>query len=237
MKRIIYTVVTACLCNFAHATNTGGVFPPTVNEGHKSWQYRVAVDPVENGSTRFAQRLHYQQAINDDLMWRIVGQVRKTDDSDFDPDFLQAELFLDLTKNNSNYQHGFRFDARMRDGDRPDQIGVNWIHRLNMSDGWSMRGIVLTSTQFGSNSQSGVNLQTRAQVAKSFGSGKSVGLELYNNYGNSRNIGSFDQQDHTIGPIISTPITKNLSVFWGVLFGVSDAAPDQQFRLWITRPL
>ena len=87
-----------------YAQNTGGVFPPTVSEGHKSWQYRWAVDPESaNGDTAFAQRLHYQQAINDDFMWRIVGQVRKTDDSDFDPDFLQAELFWEFSEAGADY--------------------------------------------------------------------------------------------------------------------------------------
>lgn len=221
-----------------YAQNTGGVFPPTVSEGHKSWQYRWAVDPESaNGDTAFAQRLHYQQAINDDFMWRIVGQVRKTDDSDFDPDFLQAELFWEFSEAGADYTTGVRFDARLRDGDRPNQIGLNWIHAFKLKQGWSARAILLTSTQVGSNSNSGVNLQTRGRIAKRLEQGHTIGLEMFNSYGNSKNIGSFDEQDHTLGPIYSFPVSKKLSLFVGALFGVSDAAPDAQFRLWLTRPL
>ena len=71
---------------YAMAQNTGGVFPPDVNEGHKSAQYRIAAN-LDND--RFAQRLHYQQAIDGDLMWRIVGQTRETATSDFDFDYVQ----------------------------------------------------------------------------------------------------------------------------------------------------
>jgi len=75
--------------------NTGGAFPPTVNEGHRSIQYRVTIDPGNSaGETGVTQRLYYQQALNDNFMWRVLGQARRTANSDFNFDFLQAELFL-----------------------------------------------------------------------------------------------------------------------------------------------
>lgn len=221
-----------------HAQNTGGVFPPTVTENHKSWQYRIALDPDNAlGESAFAQRLHYQQAIDDKLMWRIVGQLRKTQESDFDADFLQAELFWEFSEAGADYQTGLRFDARLRDGGRPDQVGLNWIHAFKLQQGWSARAILLTATQVGSNANSGISLQTRGQLAKRLEGGQSIGIEMFNSYGNSKNIGSFDQQDHTLGPIFSTPLSKNISLFAGALFGISDAAADTQFRLWLTRPL
>ena len=64
-----------------------------------------------------------------------------------------------------------------------------------------------------------------------------LGVELYNNFGNTGNIGGFDDQSHTIGPIISLPIAKDLSIFAGTLHGISDAAPDTEFRLWLTKTL
>jgi len=240
-SRIPYIVLLSLFLVIARpalAQNTGGVFPPTVTENHKSWQYRIALDPDNAaGETGYAQRLHYQQAIDDKLMWRIVGQLRKTQESDFDADFLQAELFWELSETGAEYQTGFRFDARLRDGDRPDQLGLNWIHAFRLNQGWSARAILLTSTQIGSNTTSGVNLQTRGQLSRRLEGGQTIGLEVFNNYGNSKNIGSFDQQDHTLGPIFSMPLNSKVSLFAGALFGISDAAPDTQFRLWLTRPL
>jgi len=236
-SKLALTFLGLCLFNLVSAQNTGGVFPPTVNEGHQSWQYRIGIDPDVNGETRAAQHLHYQQAINDDFMWRIVGQVRKTDDSDIDPDFLQAELFWELSKPNDNYQMGVRFDARVRDGSRPSQFGFNWIHQWKLSNDWRLRAILLTATQFGNDAPSGITLQTRAQLAHRLDSGVSVGLELFNSYGNAKNIGSFDEQNHTLGPMFSIPVSGKWSLFAGALFGVSDAAPGEQIRFWVTRSL
>ncbi|MEL7104098.1 MAG: hypothetical protein AAGL97_16220, partial [Pseudomonadota bacterium] len=93
----------------ALAQNTGGIFPPIVNEGHKSAQYRVAYNPDTEG---LSQRVHYQQAINGDVMWRGLVSARKTDDSDVDVDFIQAELFWELSDDDDDWKTGFRFDAR-----------------------------------------------------------------------------------------------------------------------------
>jgi len=218
------------------AQNTGGVFPPFVNEGHKSLQYRAAINPDNaQGETGFAQRLHYQQAINGDFMWRILGQTRKTDSSDFDFDFLQAELFWELSDDNDKHKTGFRFDARLRDEDRAEQLGFNWMNHFNFDNGWHARALVLTSVQIGDNAADGVNLQTRARLARKLDNGPTLGVEMFNNYGNTGNIGRFDNQSHTIGPFIAAPIGKGLSIFGGPLFGISEAAPDFETRIWITK--
>ncbi len=221
----------------AFAQNTGGVFPPTVNEGHRSVQYRAAINP-DNAQDEFgfAQRLHYQQAINDDFMWRILGQTRKTDDSDVDLDFIGAELFWEFSDNEDNYKHGVRFDGRIRFDDRAEFLGFNWIHQWNLDDGWSARAIALASVQVGDNSADGVNLQTRTQIAKNVGGGITLGLENYSNYGNTGgDIGGFNDQSHTVGPFASIPIADRLTLWGGPLFGISRAAPDVEARLWLTQ--
>jgi len=223
--------------SLAQAQNTGGVFPPTVNEGHRSLQYRGAINP--DNAVRdfgFAQRLHYQEAINDDFMWRILGQTRRTDSSDVDLDFIGAELFWEFSDNEDSHKHGVRFDGRIRFDDRAEFLGFNWIHQWNFDDGWSARAIALTSVEVGDNSADGINLQTRTQIAKQLDNGLTLGLENYSNYGNTGgDIGGFDDQSHTIGPFISIPIEKGLSLWGGPLFGVSEAAPDFEARIWLTR--
>ena len=220
----------------ANAQNTGGVFPPMVNEGHKSLQYRAAINP-DNAQDEFgfAQRLHYQQAINGDFMWRILGQTQKTDSSDFDFSFLQAELFWELSDDEDQHKTGLRFDARLTDGDRAEQLGLNWMNHFNFDNGWHARALVLSSVQIGDTAANGVNLQTRARVGKKLENGPLIGVEMYNNYGRTSGFGSFDEQSHTIGPFISTPIGNKVSLFAGPLFGVSRSAPDIEARLWLTK--
>lgn len=219
----------------ALAQNTGGVFPPMVNEGHRSLQYRVAANP-DNAQDEFgfAQRIHYQQAINGDFMWRVVGQTRKTTNSDLDLDYLQTELFWELSDDDDTHKTGFRFDARVRNDNRSEQFGLNWMNQFNLEDGWRARAVFMSAVQTGDNSADGVNLQTRGQLAKSF-DGYTLGFDMFNNYGNTGRIGSFKTQTHTIGPFIAAPVSDKFSIYAGPLFGISKAAPDLEARLWFTR--
>ncbi len=201
-KLLIAVPLSYAFTSPAFAQNTGGVFGPVVNEGHKSVQYRATLDPDNAaGETGFAQRLHYQQAINNDLMWRIIGATRKTDSSDFDFDFVQAELFWDLTPEDSQpFQTGVRFDARLRDGDRAEQLGFNWMNQWAIGDAWEARALGLTSIEIGDTAADGAALQTRFHLLRRFEGRRSFGLEMFNNYGRTDDVGSFDEQNHTIGP-------------------------------------
>jgi len=238
IKLALGTLGCLLMATESFAQNTGGVFGPVVNEGHRSWQYRAAIDPTNGqGQTGFAQRLHYQQALNTDIMWRLVGQTRKSDSSDIDFDFLQAEVFWQWTDDKEDYQTGVRFDARLRDDDRAEQLGLNWMNQWKLSDRWSARFLTLTALQLGENASDGINLQTRGQLAYKTDAGFTVGIETFNNFGNTGNIGGFDDQSHVIGPIISIPVSPKFSVFAGPLYGISDSAPDSEFRLWLTRKL
>ena len=78
IRASLLSLVLICLSSPGIAQNTGGVFPPFVNPGFKSLQYRVAVDPDNSsGETGVAQRLHYLHAINDDLQWVVFAGARQ----------------------------------------------------------------------------------------------------------------------------------------------------------------
>ena len=88
----------------AYAQNTSGVFGPVIDEGERGWEYRATYEPDSEG---LAQRVHYQQALNGELRWRAVAQVRKTDDSDVDLDYLRGEIIWQVTPDDQKYQSGF----------------------------------------------------------------------------------------------------------------------------------
>lgn len=237
--RILFVCIclTLLMATSAFAQNTGGIFGPVVNDGHRSLQYRATVDPDNAaGDTGFAQRLHYQQAINTDFMWRVVGATRKTPSTDVDFDFVQAELFWELTDDAAkNYRTGLRFDARYRGDNRPEQFGLNWTNQAKLDENWTARGILLTAVQTGDNSVGGVFFQTRANLYRKIQGNHTIGLEMFNNYGTSKEPASFSDQSHTIGPFISTPIGDGFSIYGGAQFGVSRAAADTELRFWLTK--
>ncbi|MEM9179762.1 MAG: hypothetical protein AAGA89_08620 [Pseudomonadota bacterium] len=232
MRYLILATAFAATTPLAMAQNTGGIFPPMVNEGHKSAQYRVTYDPDSEG---LSQRLHYQQAINGDLMWRGLVSARKTGESDVDFDFIQAELFWELSDDDDAWKTGFRFDARIRDDDRPGLIGLHWTNQFPVTETWNGRFVALSSFDVGNDARDGIFLQTRGNLFTRLDSGQTVGVELFNSYGSTDDILDLDKQGHSIGPFASFPISDNFSLFTGALFGLTDASADAELRLWITR--
>lgn len=215
------------------AQNTGGAFGPVVNEGHRALQYRGTYDPEKSG---FAQRLHYEQALDTDFMWRAVVGTRKTNDSDVDFDFFQAELFWELTPDETAaWKTGVRFDLTLRDDDRPHSFGVHWMNEYRFDDGWTGRFLILSAIDFGDNVRDGLSLQTRASLLKKLNDKVSVGAELYSAYGRSNNLLGLDDQRHQLGPVVTYNLSDDLQLYSGVLFGLTDVNSDPQFRLWLTQ--
>lgn len=213
------------------ANNTGGVFGPTVNDGHQSFQYRAAITDDD----AFAQRLHYQSALDDDFMWRLVGQTRKSPGESAEFDYLQAEVFWQLENIQDNWQHGVRFDLRYRDDSRPHQFGFNWMHQFSLDNGWFARVLLLTTTQFGENSRSGVGLQARGMIAKSVGTSSSWALSWFSDYGTTSNFRSGSEQFHQLGPTFVHDWGDGWRVQAGGLFGVTNATPERTYRVWLER--
>mgnify|MGYP001826381749 FL=1 len=214
--------------------NTGGVFGPVVNEGHRSWQYRIAYDHDAHAD---AQRLHYQHAVNDDLMWRLVVQRREMADGDHEHDFVQGELFWQLPDVRNNWQQGVRFDLRASDGDRPHVFGMNWMNDLHLGERWMARFLVLTSMLFGENRDSGVILQTRASLNYRASANLNLALSMFNVYGFVDDMPDFEEQRHQIGPTLTANLGRGWAVRAGYLAGVNRSTPDDTFRLWLTKSL
>lgn len=216
----------------AAAQNTGGIFSPVVNDDHRSAQYRVTYNPDTEG---LAQRAHYQQSINGDLMWRGLVSARKTSDSDVDFDFVQAELFWELSDDDDRWKRGLRFDARIRDDDRPGLLGMHWTNQFPVTDNWNARFVALSAIDVGDDARDGVFLQTRGNVFTRLDTGQTVGVEVFNSYGSTDDFRDFEEQTHQIGPFASFPVAEDWSLFTGALLGLTDASADAELRLWVVR--
>lgn len=236
MKKLCVGLISLLCCLPAAAQNTGGVIPPFVNEGNRSLHTRVAIDPDNaQGERSVATRLHYLHSFNDDLKGVLFMGSRQTAESDLDFDYLHAGLFIDLGENGQKFRNGVRFDIRVRDGSRPNHVGALWLGQYYFDNGWTARMNVLSSVQFGDRANDGLNLQTRAQLAKRLESGDGIGLEMYSFYGSTDNLGNFNSQNHAVGPTYTKVIDSNWSLFSSLLLGVSESAPDTQWRFWLIR--
>lgn len=235
-KVSVFRLLLLVSCYFAAsaslAQNTSGVFGPVVDEGKRSAQYRFSVDP---DSDALAHRFHYQQSYNDDLLWRVVMQARDTSDSSLDFDFLRGELFWQLSPNDTHWHYGFRLDYRVRDGDRPDEFGINFTNQLRLTSKLSIRAIFLSSVDLGDNADDGISLGTRARFRYRAHSNISGGLEMFSRYGSTSDLDGFDDQRHQIGPYAILRLPDGWHATVSALSGVTDASPDTHLRVFLGR--
>ena len=215
----------------AAAQSTGGVFGPVVDESDNAWDVRLSYDP---DSENTALRLHYQRAINSDVRWRVVGQIRSTEGTDFDPDHLTAQLFWQVTPDGQSYQSGFRFDGRYRFDARPGQFTIHWIHQWRQIDQWTLRFISGATLEMGEDARDGLAIQTRASAMRSLASGPKVGMELFSQYGSTSDWLAFQEQRHQAGPVAVWSLGEGWGLYTGALFGISEAAPDATIRMRAT---
>lgn len=216
----------------AMAQNTSGVFGPVVDADDHGWEYRASYNPDDEDVN---QRVHYQRAINGELRWRVVGALRATDDTDFDPDFVRAELVWQITPDDQKYQSGFRFEGRYRFEDRPADVTVHWTNQWKSIDDWTLRFSVGATQQIGNDPADGILIQTRAGATTFLTGGPKIGLELFSAYGSTSDWLDVDDQQHQIGPVAVWDVNADWSLYTGALFGATDASPDAELRLRLTR--
>ena len=53
----------------------------------------------------------------------------------------------------------------------------------------------------------------------------------------STDLPSFDEQRHQLGPFVSRRLNDRWILFGGALAGLTEASPDVNLRLWLTRRL
>lgn len=218
----------------AWGQNGGGVFGPIVPDGHRLWDYRYSVDDPGDDEA-WVQRIHYEAEVAGNLMWRVVGQWRNRGmDADTEVDFARGELFIDAGKVTSWWHTGFRVDAMVRNGKRPDQFNAAWTNQFALGEGMIARVLVFTSHQVGDNAADGVSVQTRALISKKLSSGATVGFESYDPWGSTENFVSYDDGRHQVGPFVSGPVGP-LHLFGGLLFGTTQSAPDLTMRVRVIK--
>lgn len=62
-----------------------------------------------------------------------------------------------------------------------------------------------------------------------------LGLELFSEWGNSRDLGGFDEQAHQVGPVAKLSWSGGAYLQTAVRFGLTEASDDAMFKLFVGR--
>ena len=233
--QLLMALLITPLCTLA---NTSSVFSPDVKAGDQSMEYRYSYIPDEAGSpSATAHRLHVQHALDDTWRLRVMGAYTRSGGGSVDFNYTRFELQHQYREDE---QHGWdaaiRYEVQIADrSNRADRIRLGWTAKWDLDDNWQLRTNLMVGRQFSANAGSGLVLETRGQITRKIGSAR-LGVEMFNDLNRTTSFGSFDDQEHTIGPILKFDV-GGFSVSASYLFGVSDSADDDNFRLHLIHDL
>jgi len=213
--------------------NTSTVFSPDVKAGSQALEFRFGYDPDADS---LAKRLHYQYAFNDAFRLRGIVLYRSDETEDWDYRYYRLEAqYQFLEDDTAPFDSALRFEFQYADGDdRPSRVRLAWTSKMDLNEDWQIRKNILTGHQFGPESTGGYLLETRAQVTRKLNDRFKLGVDYYGDLNDTNDFGSFDEQEHQLGPILKFDATDRLSGFAGVLYGISDSAADVEYRLILT---
>lgn len=232
-----FFIISLCLVSPIWALNTSSVFSPDVKADSKAIEYRLSTLPGESPS-QWAHRIHYQHALNESWRLRYMGLF-------FDPGrggtefryFRFETQWQFLEHETAGWDSALRFELQLADTDnQPSRGRVAWSGKWNWDNGWEARANILAGLQFGERSHDGVLIEHRLQATYPLVDDWRVGLESFHDFNDTRAFGTFDDQEHQFGPILKGKLaggTWSLAASW--LFGISDNADDNDFRIHVIR--
>lgn len=232
MRVILFLLVWLALCPLAFAQNTSGVFGPTVSQDDHAVEYRAAVS-LEDG-TSWGQRFHYEKAFNDRLRPRIIIATEESGTSEFDLDFIRAELVWQITPDEHDYQAGMRFEGRIRD-EGAEEVRANFINQWSLGNGWRARAIWLNTLQVADTTNDELQFSARLGLSRKMEQGFRIGAHGFFDLGDTSDFRVLNGVDSEVGPFISFDLTDQVEVYVGTLHGLTKGSTDNQLRFFIER--
>lgn len=197
-------------------------------------QTRFAYDPDADS---LAYRIHYQYGFTEAFRLRGIASFRNNEDESGNFRYFRLEAqYQFLEDEDAGFDSAFRAELQIADGnDLPGRVRLCWTNKMDLNDDWQIRGILITGHQIGPESNGGYLLEARGQISRKINDRLKLAIDYYGDFNNTNDVGSFDEQEHQIGPIALIKVTKSLGAHVGVLFGASDAAADTDFRVFLTQ--
>ena len=238
-SRLLLAVLILAVLPGELSANTSSVFSPDVDAGEVDVEFRASYVAAEGSEDRaYNHRAHIQYALDDTWRLRLIGAQRRIGGDSLDYNYTRLEVQQQLLEDeHSGWDAALRYEFQIADGQgNPDRFRLGWTAKVDLDERWQLRGNALLGRQFGDNRASGVQVETRFQLTRAMEFGGRLGFEMFNDYNTTASFGSYSEQEHQGGPIIKFSV-GNLNIDASLLFGLSDSAPDHNFRLHLIYPL
>ncbi|MCD8496682.1 MAG: hypothetical protein LRZ85_00465 [Alphaproteobacteria bacterium] len=226
----------------ALASTTGAVGSPKVKADETALEMRAgfSTDDEEGSSddSRFRSRVHIDHGFNDVYALRFIAAQddRKGDNWEHDSLKIENRFYL-LKAKDIGFDFGIRLGYQHKDGDKKPSNLEYGFYELIPFDPWEIRFNQIFSDALGDEAEDGIEAEWRTQISRKISEdGFRLGLEAFHDFGNLDEGTNFEEQSHTIGPVLKGPIFDGSFKFEaGYRAGISDSAPDHSFKFFLSR--
>ncbi len=234
-KRVLSGALGGLLVGLAvQGQSTSSVYSPDVVKGRHAIEYRAAFNAETDD---FSHRIHYQYGFTESLRGRIILEQDKPEGEDFDFQFVRLEvLWQFLEDEDAGFDSALRIEGQIADGDDPpSRVRVGWTNKIDLDDNWQLRGIVKTGREIGDEASDGFIIDLRAQVSRRLTDALRLGVDYFGDLNDTDDVGSFDEQEHQLGPVLKFNLGGGFKGQAGPLFGLSEAAADTELRVFLIK--
>jgi hypothetical protein len=234
-----FAAFTLALCLFAApaaAQNISGVSGADVKAGDTSIQYRAGFSAEDDGAEEaFAHRLHLQHSFDDSWFGRVIVFQGKRGSAPLTTRSVGLEFVRQFveSENSGGWDSAIRVDGLIPVERMPGRARIAWLNTVELNDRWEVRGNIYLSRAFGDAAADGLSIETREEATYKLDSGVRIGAQMFNNFNTTAHFGGFDEQRHQAGPVLKAKLADRVKLEAGALFGLSRAASDADFRVFL----
>lgn len=218
------------------AQNTSSVSSPVVDAGDRDFGFRFGWVPGDDGiCDSYAYRFDYGMSLSERRSLKLYASAKDGADDRARFTSLNAEYLVELTSETARtWQSGVRFDARLAEGSGANRIGLAWLNQFRLNDRMKLRAMSIVTREFARDGDNPFAFELRSSLGYRLDDGYSLALLAFVKLGTTDQLGVAGQRQQ-IGPTLSGPLGDQWKWTAGNLFGVSEAAPDNDIRVWISR--
>lgn len=238
MRKLILLLVFVALPQMALGGTTSSVSSPTVTKGKTKVETRIGYSEDDKGSSsdeRLRTQIYVDHGFTDVFAARITADQdkRKGDNYEHDSVDLMARFHI-LNKDEYGFDFGSRVQYTIKDGDKkPDSVKLGLYEMVPYGD-YQFRFNQRVSHEVGEDSHGGLEAELRMQGTKKIGDYR-LGLEGFHDFGKLNKLSGYSNQEHEIGPVLKGKLPYNFSFETGYRAGISKAAPNHNFKFFISR--
>ncbi len=228
----------AILWGFATpALATRNVSSPVVNPGEWKAEWRAGLEFDGDSAARdhrFGQTSLVEYGVNDGYAVRLITRWSKPEhDANDWRDIGIENRFQLFEKDTDGWDGALRLSYIHADNPgTADEWGLDALGEWGFH-GWKLRSNLLFGQVVGADASGGVTFDTSWQATHPINEQWDAGLEGFHDIGELRAPGSFREQSHSIGPVVSYKLSKRVNLEGGYQQGISEDASDGLLKFFV----